>query len=396
MLGCCSHGQGQLRGQLPGARHARKATCSLQLAFQGTRPQRAAMVDGKGGVSSVKRSNADGWSSPGAACGKAAQRHHTASWRSDQPPAQGVEHVALQHRAWSTWPAGVWGSMAAEVVRRWARRGARGPTVSGSYAVLPGDGYPCLPVTWASLLLPLWAPPPPSVPQVLPWTWCSLRPFAGRCSSRCCCWASSASPTWTSASASRCGEGRSAQLRAAAAAQLRECQPCRHAPAAVCRGCLRGGKRGCNLPPACLSQGCSVCCGCCHPQGGGQVSQIYAIRQAIAKGIVAFYQKCEWAWQGGQQGHDMHVMWGMRCMPCAQFISQCAGQAGQLAGEPWRNWSASVAAMRRSKSRPCSRLWHRQTAARSSSRCAALTWQPFNRSQALAHRGRHGRGRRPR
>jgi hypothetical protein len=29
-------------------------------------------------------------------------------------------------------------------------------------------------------------------------------------------------------------------------------------------------------------------------KGGGQVSQIYAIRQAISKGIVAFYQKCEW------------------------------------------------------------------------------------------------------
>ena len=28
-------------------------------------------------------------------------------------------------------------------------------------------------------------------------------------------------------------------------------------------------------------------------KGGGQVSQIYAIRQAISKGIVAFYQKCE-------------------------------------------------------------------------------------------------------
>lgn len=27
-------------------------------------------------------------------------------------------------------------------------------------------------------------------------------------------------------------------------------------------------------------------------QGGGHVSQIYAIRQAIAKGLVAFYQKC--------------------------------------------------------------------------------------------------------
>ena len=30
-------------------------------------------------------------------------------------------------------------------------------------------------------------------------------------------------------------------------------------------------------------------------KGGGQVSQIYAIRQAISKGIVAFYQKCECA-----------------------------------------------------------------------------------------------------
>ena len=27
--------------------------------------------------------------------------------------------------------------------------------------------------------------------------------------------------------------------------------------------------------------------------GGGTTSQIYAIRQAIAKGIVAYYQKCE-------------------------------------------------------------------------------------------------------
>lgn len=28
-------------------------------------------------------------------------------------------------------------------------------------------------------------------------------------------------------------------------------------------------------------------------QGGGYTSQIYAIRQAIAKSIVAFYQKCQ-------------------------------------------------------------------------------------------------------
>ena len=36
-------------------------------------------------------------------------------------------------------------------------------------------------------------------------------------------------------------------------------------------------------------------------KGGGNVSQIYAIRQAISKGIVAFYQKCEWAGRG--RGH---------------------------------------------------------------------------------------------
>lgn len=30
-------------------------------------------------------------------------------------------------------------------------------------------------------------------------------------------------------------------------------------------------------------------------KGGGRVSQIYAIRQSIAKALVAFYQKCEWA-----------------------------------------------------------------------------------------------------
>jgi ribosomal protein S9 len=29
-------------------------------------------------------------------------------------------------------------------------------------------------------------------------------------------------------------------------------------------------------------------------KGGGTTAQIYAIRQAIAKGIVAFFQKCKW------------------------------------------------------------------------------------------------------
>jgi ribosomal protein S9 len=28
-------------------------------------------------------------------------------------------------------------------------------------------------------------------------------------------------------------------------------------------------------------------------RGGGQIAQIYAIRQAIAKGMVAYYQKCK-------------------------------------------------------------------------------------------------------
>lgn len=30
-------------------------------------------------------------------------------------------------------------------------------------------------------------------------------------------------------------------------------------------------------------------------KGGGTTSQIYAIRQAIAKGIVAYYQKCQYS-----------------------------------------------------------------------------------------------------
>jgi len=35
-------------------------------------------------------------------------------------------------------------------------------------------------------------------------------------------------------------------------------------------------------------------------KGGGRISQIYAIRQSIAKALVAFYQKCEWpaGWVG--------------------------------------------------------------------------------------------------
>ncbi len=33
-------------------------------------------------------------------------------------------------------------------------------------------------------------------------------------------------------------------------------------------------------------------------KGGGHVSQIYAIRQAIAKALVAFYQKCAFRHRG--------------------------------------------------------------------------------------------------
>lgn len=29
-------------------------------------------------------------------------------------------------------------------------------------------------------------------------------------------------------------------------------------------------------------------------KGGGQVAQVYAIRQAIAKSLVAYYQKCKY------------------------------------------------------------------------------------------------------
>ncbi len=37
-------------------------------------------------------------------------------------------------------------------------------------------------------------------------------------------------------------------------------------------------------------------------KGGGHVSQIYAIRQAIAKALVAFYQKCEFGAEAGRLG----------------------------------------------------------------------------------------------
>lgn len=34
-------------------------------------------------------------------------------------------------------------------------------------------------------------------------------------------------------------------------------------------------------------------------KGGGHVSQIYAIRQAISKALVAYYQKCKFEdWEG--------------------------------------------------------------------------------------------------
>lgn len=35
-------------------------------------------------------------------------------------------------------------------------------------------------------------------------------------------------------------------------------------------------------------------------KGGGHVSQIYAIRQAISKSLVAYYQKCESQYQVNQ------------------------------------------------------------------------------------------------
>lgn len=39
-------------------------------------------------------------------------------------------------------------------------------------------------------------------------------------------------------------------------------------------------------------------------KGGGTTSQIYAIRQAIAKGIVAYYQKCKCILMGVLLSYD--------------------------------------------------------------------------------------------
>lgn len=46
-------------------------------------------------------------------------------------------------------------------------------------------------------------------------------------------------------------------------------------------------------------------------QGGGHVSQIYAIRQAIAKGLVAFYQKCTLVGTCSVSALGVHA-----CAPC--------------------------------------------------------------------------------
>ena len=41
--------------------------------------------------------------------------------------------------------------------------------------------------------------------------------------------------------------------------------------------------------------------------GGGHVAQIYAIRQAISKALVSFYQKCEYNFGCGYFGRDIKV-----------------------------------------------------------------------------------------
>lgn len=62
-------------------------------------------------------------------------------------------------------------------------------------------------------------------------------------------------------------------------------------------------------------------------KGGGHVSQIFAIRQAVAKALVAFYQKCEWPLLEGRGG--------VRCWHCLLRACTRCGGAG-LVGVPWR------------------------------------------------------------
>lgn len=42
-------------------------------------------------------------------------------------------------------------------------------------------------------------------------------------------------------------------------------------------------------------------------KGGGFTSQLYAIRQAIAKGIVAYTQKCKCTSRGGDSGNGLDI-----------------------------------------------------------------------------------------
>lgn len=71
-------------------------------------------------------------------------------------------------------------------------------------------------------------------------------------------------------------------------------------------------------------------------KGGGYTSQIYAIRQAIAKALVAWYQKCEqhppipFLWHektegiAGQQAQEAVCIWSDSCSTSRDVCNACA------------------------------------------------------------------------
>ena len=152
--------------------------------------------------------------------------------------------------------------------------------------------------------------------QAPPWTWSSPTRCGTRCTSRCCCWASRGAG---GRACVRFFTHRSIQLGlwaqpspGSAWAQLTWASTHMLVPLACQEsgpgsGGWSGEGRSCGgapctaLPAAHAHYRRLLWCRFANVdirirvKGGGHVSQIFAIRQAIAKGIVAFYQKCEWA-----------------------------------------------------------------------------------------------------
>lgn len=114
--------------------------------------------------------------------------------------------------------------------------------------------------------------------QASPLIWCSRIPCGGRSTSPSCCWASTGLPTWTFVSASR-----------AAARCRRHTVGCEHRNTfGVLQSqpwCLRSMKCPIHMQPCCCT---TAVCSCAPPLTNPILA---AVRQAIAKALVAFYQK---------------------------------------------------------------------------------------------------------